>query len=131
MRPSPLTRWNLNYDLALSEVTVMDDVIGLVQDWELDQLEELRSRVGDLIDGKRLAKDAPRQMDWLIEEYQSAIGRRHGDQWVAPVDPLCAYPRDSTATHGGVLYKSVTHFNMTEPGVSDSWVPADGGNDAA
>lgn len=106
----------------------MDSILEQIRDWPLAELESLRDQVDEQVSAKRLAEDAPRQMDWLIQEYQSAVGRRPGEPWQAPTDPLCSYPQGATAEHAGALYRSTKHMNMTEPGTDpEAWVAVQDG----
>lgn len=78
----------------------------------------------------------------LGDAYAEAIGRKDGDQWVAPTGAHNAYPQGATVAHEGKMWESLTPANVWEPGISGwreltaddgtppEWVQPSGAHDA-
>lgn len=63
-------------------------------------------------------KSAEKQMNNLMWEYSTAIGRRAGDPWTQPVGAHDAYPEGIVVSHSGKEWRSLISGNVWEPGVS-------------
>ena len=63
-------------------------------------------------------RSAEKQMNNLMWEYSTAIGRRAGDLWTQPVGAHDAYPEGIVVSHSGKEWRSLIPGNVWEPGVS-------------
>lgn len=86
-----------------------------LNDGELDRLH-----VDLLNEQKRryTLNTAQETIDTTIVDYQTAIGRVDGDQWVQPTGYLDAYLKGAVVTRDGKTWVSNIDGNTLEPGVS-------------
>lgn len=103
----------------------LEEIFAAVEDVEDEGLRDLRAHIDQLIEKRRLAAESPGQIDRMIEDYQATLGRAGGDPWVEPTSPLDSWPLGAVVTHGGSLWESEKHLNMSEPGV-DGWQEVEG-----
>lgn len=93
-------------------------------DWTVDGLRAMPDDDFDMLDHavsfernrRRTVREAPERADRVAGEYQRALGRKPGDQWVMPTGPLSVYGLDDETRHREKEWRSRIHANATEPG---------------
>jgi len=89
-------------------------------------------------------EEEKKQGEYREAFYQATLATQappaSGEDWVQPIDVHTSYAVDSTVSHGGKDWVSLTPFNVWEPGVSGwrevvadgypAWVQPTGGHDA-
>lgn len=82
------------------------------------ELEELLREVFNETSRRQKIAQGPAQVDQAIKDYQAALGRVDGDEWVQPGSAVDAYPEGATVTHQGATWTSTVAANVWEPGVA-------------
>jgi len=102
----------------------MDDLSNLT-----DEQVEARAQASRAeAERRKILRETPAQVDQLVQQYQGALGRAGGGDWVEPENLMCSYPYGAVVTHGEQLHESLKHLNMTEPGTDpEAWSPVQDG----
>lgn len=88
-------------------------------------LDELRRDVVIEQEKRYVLAHAEQQAQELNERYTQAIGRKDGDEWIAPTGAHDAYPPKSVVSVGGQFFRNDhSGVNPWKPGdVNASWTP--------
>ncbi|MDS2172531.1 hypothetical protein Q7C18_07485 [Nesterenkonia sp. CL21] len=83
-----------------------------------EELDALAQKLQAETERRRALRDAPAQVDSLVQKYLAALGRAGGADWQQPSSALDAYPLGAVVTHGDITWESIMACNVWEPGVS-------------
>lgn len=114
----------------MTDPTALDDT----------DLAALWGRVQSEVQRRATLTTAAAEADALNTRYVTAIGRADGAAWVQPTGAHDAYPANSTVTHGGKTWETLTPANVWQPptnwrevvtgGGAPAWVQPTGATDA-
>lgn len=85
---------------------------------EDEQLWTLKHQIDAEVKRRQVIAEAAEKAARLAREYQDAIGRRPGDEWIQPTGAHDAYPAGIVVTHAGKSWVSLAPANVWEPGAS-------------
>lgn len=82
-----------------------------------EELESLAQQLQAERERRRALATSPAKVEALVQQYQAALGREGGSEWVEPTSALDAYPLGAVVTHDGKMWDSKQAMNVFEPGV--------------